>query len=101
ENLDMDAGSYAAYDGILIEGVIAQDDRPVVLSGCTIRRSSIALSVRGCSANYNTVMPCRAIVVRDNLIVDAAAIGMKIYGELHAVHVVGNRIIGPTRYAAI
>jgi hypothetical protein len=101
EGLDTGPGSHSDYEGVVLDGVVADADAPVVVQDCVFRRAVMAVTVRGSMPDNSAPVPCAYAVVRNNRVQLPVGIGLKVTGEVHHVQVVGNLVWGPARFAGI
>jgi serine/threonine protein kinase len=90
ERLDMTSG----FGCIGLREVQLPDDAaPIVIRDCTIRKGAYyGVHVQGFDRENGRSSPCGHLLVRDNTFVGAIET-VVLLGEIHKVHVIGNRFI--------
>jgi serine/threonine-protein kinase len=91
EDLEIDAAGQAVI-GISLEGLdVADDQPPVVVQNCVLRRFPGAIRLSAIANNYRSPLPGRCVQIRNNTI-ENAEYGIIVAGAAQQVQVVGNRI---------
>lgn len=86
------ATGQASQIGVAVEGLDnSEDQTPIVIQNCTVRRYAAGVRVSGIGNDYKTPQAARRIVVRNNTIEDCSQ-GITLVGLVQQAQVVGNRI---------
>ena len=99
--LTTEAAALAASSqfGVAAENVdISNEQAPLVIQNCTIRRFSAGVRVSGIGNDYQSPQAARRIVVRNNTFDDCPG-GIVLVGQVQQAQVVGNRIARATMTA--
>ena len=101
DGLEMIPGAGTDFDGVYFYAVNG-DGPPAVVQNCTIRRGKIGLAVAGYKARVQPAFaPAGRVVLRHNRILGTKECGIAVSYEVSAIHIVGNQICGPMRYAGL
>jgi hypothetical protein len=91
DRLDIPMAGHACVH--LFDVPLSGNDAPIVIQNCTLRGKVSGVSLEGREyENRDRPRPCSHVVIRNNTLAGSYK-GVEIYGMIHKVHVVGNRIV--------
>jgi serine/threonine protein kinase len=91
DRLDMTTGGHACVN--LYDVPLSGQDAPLVIQNCTMRGGPHGVLVEGSErGNRDHSLPCGRLVIRNNTLVNCDG-AVRLQGEAHQVHVVGNLIL--------